>query len=72
MSRLLAVAIVALVPAVALAHGRSLSYSSWELDEHGAKVEFRIPLLELTRLTPTEAAGPYVTAHLQLLAGGSP
>jgi len=71
-SRLLAVAIVALVPAVALAHGRSLSYSSWELDEHGAKVEFRIPLLELTRLPPTEAAGPYVTAHLQLLAGGSP
>lgn len=37
---------------VARAHGRSVSYSSWALDETGADVSLRVPLLELSRLGP--------------------
>jgi hypothetical protein len=36
----------------AAAHGRSVSYSSWEIDPHGATVTVRIKLLELSRLGP--------------------
>ena len=39
------------------AHGRSLSYSSFEIDETGANVSLRLPLLELSRLGP-EALPP--------------
>lgn len=35
---------------MASAHGRSISYSSWEIDSAGANVSLRIPLLELSRL----------------------
>ena len=43
----------------ASAHGRSVSYSSWTLDEDGAHVSLRLPLLELTRIGP-EALPPGV------------
>lgn len=36
----------------AAAHGRSISYSSFEIDEAGANVSLRLPLLELSRLGP--------------------
>jgi len=36
----------------ARAHGRSVSYSSWEIDAHGADVSLRLALLELSRLGP--------------------
>lgn len=41
----------------ASAHGRSISYSSFEIDETGANVSLRLPLLELSRLGP-EALPP--------------
>ena len=50
--------IAALLPAPpASAHGRSVSYSSWELDAEGAEVQVRLKLLELSRLGP-EALPP--------------
>jgi hypothetical protein len=42
----------------ARAHGRSLSYSSWELSADGAWVRVRIPRLELTRLGLDPIADP--------------
>jgi hypothetical protein len=39
------------------AHGRSVSYSSWEVDQMGALVSVRLKLLELSRLGP-EALPP--------------
>ena len=39
------------------AHGRSVSYSSWSLDETGASVSLRMKLLELSRIGP-EALPP--------------
>jgi hypothetical protein len=39
-----------LTPGVAGAHTRSVSYSSWSLDEAGALVYARISLLDLSRL----------------------
>lgn len=39
-----------IAPDPALAHGRSLSYSSWTITRDGALVRVRIPRLELTRL----------------------
>ncbi len=41
----------------AAAHGRSISYSSWEIDATGANVSLRMALLELSRLGP-EALPP--------------
>ena len=39
------------------AHGRSVSYSSWSLDEAGASISLRMKLLELSRIGP-EALPP--------------
>jgi hypothetical protein len=60
-------------------HGRSISYSSLELDEAGARIRFRIPLLELTRLPELGASvahndtrvGPYLVQHLRVTSGGT-
>jgi hypothetical protein len=76
---------LALVLAAALAaepaqsHTRSVSYSSWTLDEGGASVRVRIPLLELTRLAidpelDVGSGGPvarYLAEHLTLERGGA-
>ena len=43
---------VILLTASASAHGRSVSYSNWEIDSTGAKVSVRLKLLELSRLGP--------------------
>jgi hypothetical protein len=64
----------------ALAHTRSTSYSSWELEGREARVRFRIPQLELTRLpwgivsAPRFAPelGRYLSDGLRLEAGGVP
>jgi hypothetical protein len=64
--------------AAAHAHTRSVSYSSWEVEGREARVRFRIPQLELTRLPwgivapPRFAAelGRYLTDGLRLEAGG--
>lgn len=40
------------LPSAAVAHGRSVSYSSWEIDSEQAVVSVRIRLLELSRFGP--------------------
>jgi len=60
------------------AHAKSLSYSSWELDETGANVRVRLPRLELTRLALDPGTSPeagrtlpgYLAAHLRLSSDG--
>lgn len=65
------VAIACVLPAaLAGAHGRSVSYSRWDLGE--LRVQVRVSLLELTRLdirpdTPTQRTAGYLAAHLALL-----
>jgi hypothetical protein len=49
-SRLLAVASLCVAAEGALAHGRSVSYSSWSFDETGARAVARVEILELSRL----------------------
>lgn len=55
-SLLLAIAVL-VAPNDVRAHGRSVSYSSFEIDESGADVTLRLSLLELSRLGP-EALPP--------------
>ncbi|MCH6562778.1 MAG: HupE/UreJ family protein [Myxococcales bacterium] len=63
---------------LARAHGRSHSYSSWEIESGGAQVRVRIPLLELTRLPfgpsarggTTPALARYVTEHVRMFVSG--
>jgi len=61
----LGAALALLTALSASAHGRSVSYSSWEIDASGAQVSLRLKLLELSRLGPqalppgsVSAAGP--------------
>jgi len=76
---LLAAALLAWASAAA-AHTRSVSYSSWRLDESGAEVRVRIPLLELSRLAldptrDTQSGGPaarYLAERLRLRTGQTP
>jgi hypothetical protein len=66
--------------ASAPAHQRSVSYSSWYLDDSGARVALRIAQLELTRLPWGHVRGAeldprlgsYLTGRLRLLAGAVP
>jgi hypothetical protein len=75
-----ALLLLALPAGLAEAHTRSTSYSSWEIEGREARVRFRIPQLELTRLpwgivaAPRFAAelGRYLTDGLRLEAGGVP
>ena len=69
-----------LVPSnAALAHGRSVSYSSWLIDGHQAKVTLRLTELELSRLTPVPRAAlqldpalaRYLVERLELVASGT-
>jgi hypothetical protein len=62
----------------AWSHTRSASYSSWSFEPDGARVELRIPLLELTRLPidPAQDVGSggvvaaYLAERLSLARGG--
>lgn len=47
-----------IAPSRAVAHGRSLSYSSWTITREGALVRVRIPRLELTRLAMDPMLAP--------------
>ena len=82
---LLAIAVVALLPAGADAHARSVSYSGWKMDPEGATVRVRVSLLELSRLgiplpigpssdqnRQGDATGLYLSEHLQLISDGVP
>ncbi len=77
-----------LISGSAMAHGRSVSYSNWEIHAAGAQVTVRLKLLELSRLGPQalppgsiSAAGPPGTpdlparafpTELLLIANGTP
>ena len=70
-----AAAALLVLPAVAAAHGRSLSYSRWTLGERGATVELRLARIELNA-AGLPSRGPrlaaYATERLRLLRGGRP
>jgi hypothetical protein len=69
-----------MVPAVAGAHTRSLSYSAWELEPDGARVQVRVSQLDLSRLgiafaeprAGTDPIGDYLRGRLRLRRGGEP
>lgn len=64
-----AITLLALAPAEASAHGRSLSYASWRLTSDGGVVRVRIPRLELTRLGLDPVSEPITGSHVtELLA----
>ncbi len=71
---------IALLAGAAAAHTRSISYSSWSLDEQGGVVHARMALLDLSRLAfdprlDTGSGGRaarYVADHLQLFRGDAP
>jgi hypothetical protein len=72
------VALGLVLASAAGAHTRSTSWSSWEIEGREARVRFRIPQLELTRLPWGIVAAPrfapelgrYLTDGLRLEAGG--
>lgn len=72
-------ALALLAGADSQAHTRSVSYSSWEIGESGARVQLRIAQLELTRLpwgpvSPPQLPPPladYLVESLQLRAGAA-
>jgi len=73
----LAFGLVVLAPALALAHGRSVSWSGWTLGPDGAHVELRLAAIDLTLLgldpwRDAERIGRYAAEHLTLVAGGAP
>lgn len=85
--RLRPLASAALAAALALggaapagAHTRSLSYSAWELEPGGARVQVRVSQLDLSRLgiafaqpvAGVDPIGDYLRERLRLLAGGRP
>lgn len=63
-------------PLAAHAHGRSISHSSWRLDERGATVQARITALDATLLppegSPEATLGRYAADSLILTADGTP
>ncbi|MDP6980964.1 MAG: HupE/UreJ family protein [Myxococcota bacterium] len=74
---LVALAFVLATPA--FGHTKSISYSSWELGENGARVRVRVSLLELSRLgfapngrADEEQIAPYLEQRLRLSADGVP
>jgi hypothetical protein len=79
-SRIAWVALLCWLPATAFAHGRSVSYSTWDLREDRATVTLRLTALELTRLRADPARAPlldpglsdYLTEGLLLFAGEAP
>jgi hypothetical protein len=54
------------------AHTRSMSYSTWQLADDGAKVELRLKLVELTRQPPGHPWPQILPQELRLFAGDEP
>jgi hypothetical protein len=78
LSASLACLLLALAGGVARAHTRSISYSSWQLDEAGARVQVRFAALDLSLLRleadpgRTDAVARYAAEHLVLERDGEP
>ena len=71
-----AIAVIVLAgPRDAAAHARSISHSTWALDDAGADVEARFTTRDLTQLPlgagPAEAAARYASEHLWLERDGT-
>lgn len=60
------------VPAAVEAHTKSASYSRFRMNDDGARIQLRIPLLELTRFPPEHDWPAYLASHLRLYAGDAP
>jgi hypothetical protein len=70
-----ALLVVLALPALAHAHGRSLSYSRWTLRNDGASVELRLPRADLAAagvLAGGTGIERYATSRLQMTRGGVP
>ena len=65
-------AALVLTPENVLPHYRSVSYSTWQVDPEGARVEFRIKRLELTRLPAEFPWIRYLPEALELYTGDEP
>ena len=75
MRRILAPAVLVLLllgHGSAAAHTRSMSYSTWQLDDDGANVELRLKLLELTRQPLGHPWHTRLPQELQLSFGTQP
>lgn len=70
----LVLATLATTPHAAHAHARSISHSTWRVDDAGAEVEARFSAIDLSQLPlgagPVEAAARYASEHLWLERGG--
>jgi hypothetical protein len=76
-TRLAVLLAIALLPAGVLAHGRSVSYSSWTATATGAHVEIRIAAIDVTLLGldpwgDGERLAGYATAHVEARHGDRP
>jgi hypothetical protein len=75
---LLTAAFVLLLAAPALAHDRTTSYSTWEIQGRGARVTVRLSLLDASRFPwffedgADEKMKRYLAQRLQLVAGNTP
>jgi len=67
---LLASLVALLVAGPVGAHTRSMSYSTWQLGEDGARIELRLKLLELTRQPPGYGWTRVLPTELGLFSGG--
>lgn len=68
-------AVLTAAPRDAAGHARSISHSTWQLDDAGANVEVRFAALDLSQLPlgagPAEAAARYAAEHLWLERDGA-
>ena len=77
--------LLSLFASPASAHGKSVSYSAWHLDEDGGQVSVRVALLELSRLdiplplrrgtlpaNGGQEVGRYLAKHLELVTPDGP
>lgn len=62
-------AFVVIAPTLAGAHTKSASYSRFRMNDDGAQIQLRMPLLELTRFPPEHDWNAYLATHLRLYAG---
>lgn len=74
----LALAVVLLATSAALAHDRTTSYSTWEIQGRAAHVTLRMSLLDVSRFpwaaqpNLESTLGAYLGSHLALMAGDAP
>lgn len=69
---LLVLALPALGSSIASAHTRSISYSRWELGADRARIELRVPQIELTRFPTGEPPPDYFASRLRLFVLDQP